>query len=120
MITRSWLRGLPVSSRDPHAVICLSEGFPGQAWIADQIHAGVNYLATHWKGAWNHGLVQDLKLMRIGCAYPPDAFGGDALQLAGDGFQPDPVVLPAEPARAVDRHAGRRQRAGDRVREVRL
>jgi hypothetical protein len=80
VITRSWLAGVPVSSRDPQTVICLSEGFPGQAWIADQIDTSVNYLATHWQGAWNHGLVQDLKLMRIGCAYPPDAFGGDALQ----------------------------------------
>jgi hypothetical protein len=79
-ITRSWLRGVPVASRDPQTVICLSEGFPGQAWIGDQIDAGVNYLAAHWQGPWNHGLVQDLKLMRIGCAYPPDAFGGDALK----------------------------------------
>jgi Heparinase II/III-like protein len=80
VITISWLAGVPVSSRDPRTVICLSEGFPGQAWIADQIDASVNYLATHWQGAWNHGLVQDLKLMRIGCAYPPDAFGGYALK----------------------------------------
>ncbi len=80
VITISWLAGVPVSSRDPRTVICLSEGFPGQAWIADQIDASVNYQATHWQGPWNHGLVQDLKLMRIGCAYPPDAFGGDALK----------------------------------------
>jgi hypothetical protein len=79
-ITKSWLRGVPIGSRDPQAVICLSEGFPGQAWIADQIDASVNYLAAHWQGPWNHGLVQDLKLMRIGCAYPPAAFGGDALK----------------------------------------
>jgi hypothetical protein len=79
-ITGSWLRGVPIGSRDPQTVICLSEGFPGQAWIDDQIDAGVNYLAAHWQGPWNHGLVQDLKLMRIGCAYPPDAFGGDALK----------------------------------------
>lgn len=79
-ITKSWLRGVPVGSRDPQVVICLSEGFPGQAWIADQIDASVNYLAAHWQGPWNHGLGQDLKLMRIGCAYPPDAFGGDALK----------------------------------------
>jgi hypothetical protein len=79
-ITKSWLRGVPIGSRDPIALICLSEGFPGQARIADQIDASVNYLAAHWQGPWNHGLVQDLKLMRIGCAYPPDAFGGDALK----------------------------------------
>lgn len=79
-ITRSWLRGVPIGSRDPIALICLSEGFPGQAWIDDQIDASVNYLAGHWQGPWNHGLVQDLKLIRIGCAYPPTAFGGDALK----------------------------------------
>ncbi|MBV9451296.1 MAG: heparinase II/III family protein [Streptosporangiaceae bacterium] len=79
-IIRSWLAGVPVSGRDPQTMICLSEGFPGQAWIADQIDASVNYLAAHWQGPWNHGLVQDLKLMRIGCAYPPGAFGGDALK----------------------------------------
>jgi Heparinase II/III-like protein len=79
-ITKSWLKGVPIGSRDPATVICLSEGFPGQAWIDDQIDASVNYLAAHWQGAWNHGLVQDLKLMRIGCAYPATAFGGDALR----------------------------------------
>src|SRR6202008_2814546 len=79
-ITKSWLKGVPIGSRDPATLICLSEGFPGQAWIDDQIDASVNYLAAHWQGAWNHGLVQDLKLMRIGCAYPPGAFGGDALK----------------------------------------
>ena len=79
-IMKSWLKGVPIGSRDPATVICLSEGFPGQAWIDDQIDASVNYLAAHWQGAWNHGLVQDLKLMRIGCAYPVTAFGGDALK----------------------------------------
>jgi hypothetical protein len=79
-ITKSWLKGVPIGSRDPATLICLSEGFPGQAWIDDQIDASVNYLAAHWQGAWNHGLVQDLKLMRIGCAYPATAFGGDALR----------------------------------------
>lgn len=79
-ITKSWLRGVPIGSRDPATVICLSEGFPGQAWIDDQIDASVNYLAAHWQGPWNHGLVQDLKLMRIGCAYLATAFGWDALR----------------------------------------
>lgn len=79
-ITKSWLRGVPIRSRDPATVICLSLGFPSQAWIDNQIDASVNYLAAHWQGPWNHGLVQDLKLMRIGSAYPPGAFGGDALK----------------------------------------
>jgi hypothetical protein len=79
-ITKSWLKGVPIGSRDPQVLICLSEGFPGQAWIDDQVDASVNWLAGHWQGAWNHGLVQDIKLMRIGCSYLPTAFGGDALK----------------------------------------
>jgi Heparinase II/III-like protein len=79
-LTKSWLKGVPIGDRDPQALICLSEGFPGQKWIDDQIDASVNYLATHWQGPWNHGLVEDLKLMKIGCAYPATAFGGDALK----------------------------------------
>jgi Heparinase II/III-like protein len=31
-------------------------------------------------GAWNHGLKQDLELLRIGCGYPAGAFGGRALK----------------------------------------
>jgi hypothetical protein len=77
-IIKGWLAGVPIASRDPQVLICLSEGFPGQTWISNQIDASVNWLAGHWQGAWNHGLVQDIKLMRIGCAYPATAFGGDA------------------------------------------
>jgi len=79
-ITKSWLAGVPIGNRDPQVLICLSEGFPGQAWIDDQVDASVTWLATHWQGPWNHGLVQDLKLMHIACAYPTTAFGGDALK----------------------------------------
>jgi hypothetical protein len=78
-ITKGWLAGVSVGDRDPQVLICISEGFPGQSWIDGQIAVGVNWLMNHWQGAWNHGLVQDLKLMKIGCAYPPMAFGGDAL-----------------------------------------
>ena len=78
-ITKSWLAGGPASSRDPQVLICLSEGFPGQAWIDGQIDTAVNWLMNHWQGAWNHGLRQDLKLMQIGCAYPATAFHRDAL-----------------------------------------
>jgi hypothetical protein len=111
-ITKSWLRGVPIGSRDPIALICLSEGFPGQAWIADQIDASVNYLAAHWQGPWNHGLVQDLKLMRIGCGYLPGAFGGDALrwrQTADSqilsSFQPNRLGPSIDPEGAVNEQA---------------
>jgi hypothetical protein len=77
-ITRSWLRAVPVTVRDPGILICLSEAFPGQRWIQDQIPPSVDYYAAHWMGAWNHGLKQDLELLRIGCGYPARAFGGAA------------------------------------------
>jgi len=79
-ITASWLRAIPASGRDPQTLVCLAQAFPGQAWIQDQIPPTVNYYAAHWMGAWNHGLLQDIKLLRIGCAYPPAAFGGAALR----------------------------------------
>ena len=79
-ITKSWLRGVPLSARDPGTLICISEAFPGQSWIQGQIVTAVNYYAAHWMGAWNHGLKQDLELLRIGCGYPAQAFGGAALR----------------------------------------
>jgi Heparinase II/III-like protein len=79
-ITMSWLRGVPVSVRYPGTLICVSEAFPGQRWIQDQIVSSVDYYAAHWMGAWNHGLKQDLELLRIGCGYPVQAFGGAALR----------------------------------------
>lgn len=78
-ITQSWLRGVPLSVRDPQTLICVSEAFPGQRWILNAIRPAVDYVAAHWDGAWNHGLKQDLELLRIGCAYPAGAFGGAAL-----------------------------------------
>lgn len=61
-------------------MICISQAFPGQSWIQDQIPPSVDYYAAHWMGAWNHGLKQDLELLRIGCGYPARAFGGAALR----------------------------------------
>jgi hypothetical protein len=61
-------------------LICSSEAFGDQGWISSQISPMVNYQATHWQGAWNHGLKQDLELLAIGCAYPAGAFGGQALK----------------------------------------
>ena len=77
-ITLSWLRGVPVPVRDPGTLICISEALPGQPWIQDQIVSSVDYYAAHWMGAWNHGLKQNLELLRIGCGYPAQAFGGAA------------------------------------------
>jgi hypothetical protein len=78
---------------------------------SDQIDTSVNYLAAHWQGPWNHGLVQDLKLMRIGCAYPPDAFGGDALKWRKtadnqilSSFQPNRLGPSIDPQGAVAVH----------------
>jgi len=97
-ITRSWLRGVPLSVRNPGTLICVSEAFPGQRWIQDQIPPTVDYYAAHWQGAWNHGLKQDLELLRIGCAYPAAAFGGGALRWRQtavrqmiSSFEPNPL-----------------------------
>ena len=79
-LAAGWLRALPVSGRDPQALVCIAQAFPGQPWINDQIQPTVNYYAAHWMGAWNHGLMQDIKLLRIGCGYPPGAFEGAALR----------------------------------------
>jgi Heparinase II/III-like protein len=77
-LAAGWLQALPASGRDPQTLVCIAQAFPGQSWINDQIPPTVNYYAAHWMGAWNHGLMQDIKLLRIGCGYPVGAFGGDA------------------------------------------
>jgi hypothetical protein len=79
-LAAGWLRALPVSGRDPQTLVCIAQAFGGQAWITGQIAPTVNYYAAHWMGAWNHGLMQDIKLLRIGCGYPPEAFAGAALR----------------------------------------
>jgi hypothetical protein len=97
-LAAGWLSALPVSGRDPQTLVCIAQAFPGQAWIDNQIPPTVNYYAAHWLGAWNHGLMQDIKLLRIGCGYSPAAFGGDALrwrktaiaQLTA-AFEPNPL-----------------------------
>ena len=78
-LTRSWLDAIPVSGRDPLTLVCIAQAFPGQAWITRQIAPAVIWYAAHWQGAFNHGLIEDINLLRIACAYPATAFGGDAL-----------------------------------------
>jgi hypothetical protein len=85
-LAAGWLRALPVSGRDPRTLVCIAQAFGGQAWINDQIPLTVNYYAAHWMGAWNHGLMQDITLLRIGCGYPPGAFGGAALSWRKTAF----------------------------------
>ena len=43
------------------------------ARVNGQVAPTVNWYAAHWQGAYNHGLTQDVNLLRIGCAYPPSA-----------------------------------------------
>ncbi len=87
LLVLSWLRNVPVQDRDPDTVICMSEAFAGQSWITGQIPVAVDYYAAHWMGAWNHGLKQDIELLRIGCAYPAGAFGGQALTWRRTAYQ---------------------------------
>ncbi len=74
-----WLSQVPADNRTPDTLICSAEAFPGQSWIDNQIPVLLDYYATHWDGAYNHGLKQDLQLLGAGCAYPSGAFGGQAL-----------------------------------------
>jgi Heparinase II/III-like protein len=111
-LAAGWLRALPVSGRDPQTLVCIAQAFRGQAWINDQIRPTVNYYATHWMGAWNHGLMQDIKLLRIGCGYSPGAFGGDAqrwrktavAQLTA-AFEPNPLGPAIDAQGAVNEQA---------------
>ncbi len=111
-LAAGWLRALPVSGRDPRTLVCIAQAFGGQAWINDQIPPTVNYYAAHWMGAWNHGLMQDIKLLRIGCGYPPGAFGGDALRWRKTAvaqliaaFEPNPLGPAIDAQGAVNEQA---------------
>jgi hypothetical protein len=75
-IITGWLRAVPLNARDPLALVCLSQAFPGQRWIDGRVARAVNYDAAHWLDAWNQGLKQDIGLLKIGCGYPATAFGG--------------------------------------------
>jgi Heparinase II/III-like protein len=95
-ILTSWIAGVPLASQNPETLMCSAEAFPGQAWIHDQIPVALGYYAANWQGAYNHGLSQDLELLRAGCAYPRTEWGGQPLywrQLARqqmiDSFQPN-------------------------------
>jgi hypothetical protein len=111
-LAAGWLQALPPSGRDPQTLVCIAQAFPGQSWINDQIPPTVDYYAAHWMGAWNHGLLQDIKLLRIGCGYPPGAFGGDArrwrqtavAQLT-DAFEPNPLGPAIDAQGAVNEQA---------------
>jgi hypothetical protein len=111
-LAAGWLRALPAFGRDPQTLVCIAQAFGGQAWINDQIPPTVNYYAAHWMGAWNHGLMQDIKLLRIGCGYPPGAFGGDALHWRKTAvaqmiaaFEPNPLGPAIDAQGAVNEQA---------------
>ena len=87
VILNSWLTGVPIADRSPETLLCSAQAFPGQAWIHDQIPVLLDYNAANWDGAYNHGLTQDLELLRAGCAYPADAWGGQPLQWRDEARQ---------------------------------
>jgi Heparinase II/III-like protein len=95
-ILQTWLTGVPIQNRNPETLMCSAEAFPGQAWIHNQIPVLLDYYAANWDGAYNHGLSQDLELLRAGCAYPAGAWGGKPLkwrdlarQQMIDAFEPN-------------------------------
>ena len=91
-----WLADVPVASQNPETLMCAAEAFPGEAWIHDQIPVLLDYYAANWQGAYNHGMSQDLELLRAGCAYPATQWGGQPLawrrlarQQMIESFQPN-------------------------------
>jgi Heparinase II/III-like protein len=111
-ITKNWLNAIPVSGRDPLTLVCIAQAFPGQAWINGPIAATVNWYAANWQGAYNHGLTQDINLLRIGCAYPATAFSGAALSWRKtavsqmtESFGPNPYAPAIDPQGAVNEQA---------------
>jgi hypothetical protein len=95
-ILKGWLAGVPIADQSPQTLLCSAQAFPGQAWIHDQIPVLLDYNAANWDGAYNHGLTQDLELLRAGCAYPAEAWGGqprqwrdEARQQMIDAFEPN-------------------------------
>lgn len=78
-VLAGWLADVPPANRNPETLMCAAEAFPGQAWIHDQIPGLLDYYAAHWEGAYNHGLSEDLELLRAGCAYPASEWGGQPL-----------------------------------------
>ena len=75
-ILKSWIADVPIADKNPLTAICAAQAFPGQAWIHNEIPVLLDYYAAHWQGAYNHGLSQDLELLKAGCAYPAGQWGG--------------------------------------------
>jgi len=73
-----WLAHVPADNKTPDTLTCSAEAFAGQSWIDNRIPGLLDYDASHWDGAFNHGLKQSLQLLGAGCAYPAGAFGGAA------------------------------------------
>jgi len=73
-----WLSHVPADNQTPDTLICSAQAFAGQSWIDNRIPGRLDYDASHWDGAFNHGLKQSLQLLGAGCAYPAGAFGGAA------------------------------------------
>jgi hypothetical protein len=97
-LLRDWLRDVPRNQRNPSTLICSARAFPGEAWLESQIPPQVDAFASVWSGAWNHGLMEAITLLRIGCGYPADIWGGRPLswrELArkrlSDSFAPNPL-----------------------------
>ena len=67
---------MPIADKNPSTAICSAQAFPGQAWVHNEIPVLLDYYAAHWQGAYNHGLSQNLELLKAVCAYPAGQWGG--------------------------------------------
>jgi hypothetical protein len=111
-LLRDWLREVPLPERNPNTLICSARAFPGQRWIESQIPPQVNYSAQHWIGAWNHGLLQDLALLQIGCAYPAKAWDGQPLRWRAAAVrQMEDSFLPSRLGPAIDTQGATNEQA---------
>jgi len=111
-ILKTWLTGVPIQNRNPETLMCSAQAFPGQAWVHDQIPVLLDYYAAHWQGAYNHGLSQDLELLRAGCAYPAARWSGQPLKWRQEARQQ--MVRSFEPNQygpAVDAHGATNEQA---------
>jgi hypothetical protein len=111
-LLQDWLREVPLSERNANTLICSAQAFPGQRWIESQIPPQVSYSAQHWIGAWNHGLLQDLALLQIGCAYPAKTWGGQPLRWRATAVaQMEDSFLPNRLGPAIDAQGATNEQA---------
>ncbi len=90
LIVRSYLAANPRLTSAPtaeqiasmgnrtQALACLAEAIGRPSWLVNAAHAHTNYIASHYKGAWNQGQEQDLGALAVGCIIGPSSIAATA------------------------------------------